>query len=119
MILYTTLASIAAVALGLALNVARAQVRGLSRELRKKTTLVTQHEIKLMSFRSESLGAIDKAKTWEGRADDLGRRLLVAENDLAGALQKLFALQTKEVERRENARVRKAQERARKKEAGI
>jgi hypothetical protein len=118
MILYTTLASIAAVALGLALNVARAQVRGLSRELRKKTTLVTQHEIKLMSFRSESLGAIDKAKTWEGRADDLGRRLLVAENDLAASLQKLFAMQTKETERRENARVRKAQERARKKEAG-
>jgi len=116
MILYTTLASIAAVALGLATNVSRAQVRGLSRELRKKTTLVTQHEIKLMSSRSELLGALDKAKTWEGRGEELQRRCLIAENDLASALQKLFALQAKETERRENARLRKAKERAKKRE---
>ena len=116
MILYTTLATIAAVALALALNASRAQVRGLSRELRKKTTLVTQHEIKLMSSRSELLGSLDKAKTWEGRGDELTRRCLVAENDLAAALQKLFALEAKQVERRENARLRKAKERAKKKE---
>ena len=115
MILYTTLATLLAVALGLALNVSRKNVRGLSRELRKKTTLVTQHEIKLMSMRSELLGANDKAKTWEGRGEDLQRRVLVAENDLAGALQKLFALEGKELERRENARVRKANQRAREK----
>jgi len=117
MILYTTLATIAAVALGLATNVSRAQVRGLSRELRKKTTLVTQHEIKLMSSRSELLGALDKAKTWEGRGEELQRRCLIAENDLAAALQRLFALETKQVERRENARLRKAKERAKKREA--
>jgi len=116
MILYTTLATLLAVALGLAYNVARAHVRGLSRELRKKTTLVTQHEIKLMSSRSELLGALDKAKTWEGRGEDLTRRCLVAENDLAEALQRLFALQAKETERRENARLRKAKERAKKRE---
>jgi hypothetical protein len=118
MILYTTLATLLAVALGLAYNVARAQVRGLSRELRKKTTLVTQHEIKLMSSRSELLGALDKAKTWENRGEELQRRCLVAENDLAQALQRLFALETKQVERRENARLRKAKERAKKREAG-
>ena len=39
MILYTTLATLLAVALGLAYNVARAQVRGLSRELKKKSSL--------------------------------------------------------------------------------
>lgn len=113
MILYTTLASIAAVALGLALNVSRKTVRGLSRELRKKTTLVVQHEIKMLTLRAEALGEKDKAKTWETRGDELTRRCLIAENDLAGALQKLFALEGKELERRENARVRKANQRAR------
>ena len=117
MILYTTLASIAAVALGLALNVSRKTVRGLERELRKKTTLVTQYEIKLMSMRSELLGANDKAKTWEGRGEDLTRRVLVAENDLAGALQKLFVLEGKAAVRREQARVRKANQRARERAA--
>jgi hypothetical protein len=119
MILYTTLASIAAVALGLALNVARAQVRGLSRELKKKTHLVFKYETQLLDYRAEVAGANDKAKTWENRGDDLTRRCLVAENDLAEALQRLFALQAKETERRENARLRKAKERAKKKEAGI
>jgi hypothetical protein len=116
MILYTTLATIAAVALALALNASRAQVRGLSRELRKKSNLITDYEIKLMSSRSELLGSLDKAKTWEGRGEELQRRCLVAENDLAAALQKLFALQAKQTERRENARLRKAKERAKKKE---
>ena len=115
MILYTTLATIAAVALALALNASRAQVRGLSRELRKKSNLITDYEIKLMSSRSELLGSLDKAKTWEGRGEELQRRCLVAENDLAAALQKLFALEARQVERREQARLRKAKERAKKK----
>jgi hypothetical protein len=118
MILYTTLATIAAVALALALNASRAQVRGLSRELRKKSNLITDYEIKLMSSRSELLGSLDKAKTWEGRGDELTRRCLIAENDLAGALQRLFALEGREALRRENARLRKAKERAKKKEVG-
>ena len=115
MILYTTLATISAVALGLALNVARKTVRGLERELRKKANLQVQQEIKLMSSRSELLGALDKAKTWETRGEDLGKRLLVAENDLAAALQKLFVLEEREAVRREQARVRKANQRAREK----
>lgn len=115
MILYTTLATIAAVALALALNASRAQVRGLSRELRKKSNLITDYEIKLMSSRSELLGSLDKAKTWENRGDELTRRCLVAENDLASALQKLFALEGREAVRREQARLRKAKERAKKK----
>jgi hypothetical protein len=118
MILYTTLASFLAVALGMALNVARAQVRGLSRELKKKSSLVFKYETQLLDYRAEIAGANDKAKTWEGRGDELTRRCLVAENDLASALQRLFALEAKETERRENARLRKAKERARKKEAG-
>ena len=94
--IYTTLASITAVALGLALNVSRKTVRGLERELRKKANLQVQHEIKLMSSRSELLGALDKAKTWEGRGEELQRRCLVAENDLAAALLKLFVLEERE-----------------------
>ena len=115
MILYTTLATISAVALGLALNVARKQVRGLTRELKKKTSLVFKYETQLLDYRAEVAGANDKAKTWEGRGEDLGKRLLVAENDLAGALQKLFVLEEREAVRRENARVRKANQRAREK----
>jgi hypothetical protein len=118
MILYTTLATIAAVALGLALNASRAQVRGLSRELKKKCNLVYKYETQLLDYRAEVMGAIDKAKTWEGRGEELQRRCLVAENDLAGALQRLFALEGKEAVRRENARLRKAKERAKKREAG-
>ena len=115
MILYTTLATISAVALGLALNVSRKTVRGLERELKKKTSLVFKYETQLLDYRAEVAGANDKAKTWEGRGEDLQRRCLVAENDLAAALQKLFALEGKELERRENARVRKANQRAREK----
>jgi hypothetical protein len=115
MILYTTLATLLAVALGLAYNVARAQVRGLSRELKKKTHLVFKYETQLLDYRAEVAGANDKAKTWENRGEELQRRCLIAENDLAAALQKLFALETKQVERRENARLRKAKERAKKK----
>ena len=113
--IYTTLATLSAVALGLALNVSRKTVRGLERELRKKSNLQVQQEIKLMSSRSELLGALDKAKTWEGRGEELQRRCLVAENDLAGALQKLFVLEEREAVKREQARVRKANQRAREK----
>ena len=117
MILYTTLATLLAVALGLALNVSRKTVRGLERELRKKSNLQVQQEIKLMSMRSELLGANDKAKTWEGRGEELTRRVLIAENDLAAALQKLFILEGKAAVRREQARVRKANQRARERAA--
>jgi len=112
MILYTTLATLLAVALGLAYNVARAQVRGLSRELKKKSSLVFKYETQLLTLRSEVAGEKDKAKTWEGRGDELTRRCLIAENDLAETLQRLFALEAKQVERRENARLRKAKSRA-------
>lgn len=115
MILYTTLATISAVALGLALNVARKQVRGLTKELKKKTSLVFKYETQLLDYRAEVAGANDKAKTWEGRGEELGKRLMVAENDLAGALQKLFALEEKATVKREQARIRKANQRAREK----
>ena len=115
MIIYTTLATLLAVALGLALNVSRKTVRGLERELRKKTTLIFKYETNLLTLRSEVAGANDKAKTWEGRGEELQRRCLVAENDLAGALQKLFALEGKAAVKREQARVRKANQRAREK----
>jgi hypothetical protein len=115
MILYTTLATLLAVALGLALNASRAQVRGLSRELKKKSSLVFKYETQLLDYRAEVAGANDKAKTWENRGEELQRRCLVAENDLAAALQKLFALEGREAVRRENARLRKAKERAKKK----
>ena len=115
MILYTTLATLSAVALGLALNVARKQVRGLTRELKKKTSLVFKYETQLLDYRAELAGANDKAKTWEDRGTYAVKRYLVAENDLAGALQKLFVLEEREAVRREQARVRKANQRAREK----
>lgn len=115
MILYTTLATLSAVALGLALNVARKQVRGLERELKKKTSLVFKYETQLLDYRAEVAGALDKAKTWEDRGTYAVKRYLVAENDLAAALQKLFVLEEREAVRRENARVRKANQRAREK----
>lgn len=113
--IYTTLATISAVALGLALNVSRKTVRGLERELKKKTSLVFKYETQLLDYRAEVAGANDKAKTWEGRGEDLQRRCLVAENDLAAALQKLFVLEGKAAVKREQARVRKANQRAREK----
>jgi len=115
MILYTTLATLLAVALGLALNVSRKTVRGLERELKKKTSLVFKYETQLLDYRAEFAGANDKAKTWEGRGEELTRRVLIAENDLAAALQKLFVLEGKAAVRREQARVRKANQRAREK----
>lgn len=115
MILYTTLATFAAVALGMALNASRAQVRGLSRELKKKTSLVFRHETQLLNYRAEVAGANDKAKTWESRGEELSRRLLVAENDLAAALQKLLALEAKAANRRELNRLSKQRQRARRK----
>jgi hypothetical protein len=87
----------------------------LSRELKKKSSLVFKYETQLLDYRAEVAGANDKAKTWEGRGEELQRRCLVAENDLAAALQKLFALEARQVERREQARLRKAKERAKKK----
>ena len=115
--IYTTLATLSAVALGLALNVSRKNVRGLSRELKKKTSLVFKYETQLLDYRAEVAGANDKAKTWEGRGDELTRRVLVAENDLAAALQKLFVLEGKAAVKREQARVRKANQRARERAA--
>jgi hypothetical protein len=44
--------------------------------------------------------------------------LLIAENDLAAALQKLFALEAKQSHARELARIRKARHRAKKKGMG-
>ena len=115
MILYTTLATFAAVALGMALNASRAQVRGLSRELKKKTSLVFRHETQLLNYRAEVAGANDKAKTWENRGEELSKRLLVAENDLAAALQKLLTLEAKAANRRELNRLSKQRQRARRK----
>ena len=115
MILYTTLATFAAVALGMALNVARAQVRALSRELKKKTSLIYRHETQLLNYRAEVAGANDKAKTWENRGEELSKRLLVAENDLAAALQKLLTLEAKAANRRELNRLSKQRQRARRK----
>ena len=62
----------------------------------------------MLDLQAEARAEKDKAKTWEDRGQDCAKRLLIAENDLAAALQKLFALEAKESIRREQARVRKA-----------
>ena len=100
------------IVLALAINASRAQVRGLAKELNKKTIQFAKQATRLLDLQAEARAEKDKAKMWEARGEDLGKRCLVAENDLAAALQKLFALEARESIRREQARVRKARHRA-------
>ena len=100
------------IVLALAINASRAQVRGLAKELNKKTIQFAKQATRLLDLQAEARAEKDKAKMWEARGEDLGKRCLVAENDLAAALQKLFALEARESVRREQARVRKARHRA-------
>jgi hypothetical protein len=90
-------------------------VRGLAKELNRKTIQFAKQATRLLDLEAENRGEKDKAKTWEDRGQDCAKRLLVAENDLAAALQKLFALEAKQSHAREQARVRKARHRAKKK----
>jgi hypothetical protein len=106
------------IVLGLAINASRAQVRGLAKELNRKTIQFAKQATRLLDLEAENRGEKDKAKTWEDRGQECAKRLLIAENDLAAALQKLFALEAKESIRREQARVRKARHRAKKKGMG-
>lgn len=101
------------IVLGLAVNALRAQVRGLAKELNKKTIQQAKQATRLMDLEAQNRGERDKARTWEERGVEASKRCLIAENDLAAALQKLFALEAKESVRREQARVRKARHRAR------
>ena len=105
------------IVLGLAVNASRAQVRGLAKELKRKTTVSEKQQVQIWDLTAETKAEKDKAKTWEERGTYAVKRYLVAENDLAAALQKLFALEAKESIRREQARVRKARHRAKVKEA--
>lgn len=70
MILYT-IATLSIVVLALALNVSYKQVRGLSRELRKKTSLIWKYETDILTLRSEVAGEKDKAKTWENQYNQI------------------------------------------------
>ena len=105
------------IVLALAINASRAQVRGLAKELNKKTIQFAKQATRVLDLQAEARAEKDKAKMWEARGEDLGKRCLIAENDLAAALQKLFALEARESARREQARVRKARHRAKVKEA--
>lgn len=105
------------IVLGLAVNASRAQVRGLAKELKRKTTLAEKQQVQIWDLTAETKAEKDKAKTWEERGVEASKRLLIAENDLAAALQKLFALEAKQSHSRELARVRKARHRAKVKEA--
>ena len=106
------------IVLGLYIKASRAEVRELGRELTRKTTQQAKQATRLLDLESEAKAEKDKAKTWEDRGQDCAKRLLIAENDLAAALQKLFALEAKESIRREQARIRKARHRAKKKGMG-
>jgi hypothetical protein len=101
------------IVLALAINASRAQVRGLAKELKRKTTIAEKQQVQIWDLTAETKAEKDKAKTWEDRGGDCAKRLLIAENDLAAALQKLFALEAKQSHSRELARVRKARHRAR------
>jgi hypothetical protein len=103
------------IVLALAINASRDQVRGLAKELNKKTIQFAKQATRLLDLEAQNRGERDKAQTWEERGVEASKRLLIAENDLAAALQKLFALEARESVRREQARVRKARHRAKKK----
>jgi hypothetical protein len=100
------------IVLALAINASRAQVRGLAKELNKKTIQHAKQATRVLDLEAETKAEKDKAKTWEDRGTYAVKRYLVAENDLAAALQKLFVIEEREAVRRENARVRKARHRA-------
>ena len=101
------------IVLGLAVNASRAQVRGLAKELNKKTIQHAKQTTRELDLEAQNRGERDKARTWEERGVEASKRCLIAENDLAAALQKLFALEAKQSHSRELARVRKARQRAR------
>jgi hypothetical protein len=100
-------ATTSAVALGLALNASRAQVKGLGRELNKAQFKLRKMEEELFFKRSESAAEKDKAKIWENRAD-------VAERDLQQALSQLFLCTERQAKTREQDRLRKQKYRAKK-----
>jgi len=110
MILYTTLATIAAVALALATNVSRAQVRGLARELNKKMVQCAKQSTRLLDLEAVVRSEKDKANTWEQRG-------LIAERDLRASLDQLFIYAEKAAKLRERNRINKQKSRAKKKEA--
>jgi hypothetical protein len=56
------------IVLGLAINASRAQVRGLAKELNRKTIQFAKQATRLLDLEAENRGEKDKAKTWEGRA---------------------------------------------------
>ena len=115
--IFTAATAGSTIVLGLAVNALRAQVRGLAKELKKKTILSEKQQMQIWDLTAETKAEKDKARTWEARGGESVKRCLIAENDLAAALQKLFALEAKESVRREQARVRKARHRAKLKEA--
>jgi hypothetical protein len=103
------------IVLGLAINASRAQVRGLAKELNRKTLQYAKQSTRVLDLQAEARAEKDKAKTWEERGTYAVQRYLIAENDLAAALQKLFALEAKQSHVRELARLRKARHRAKRK----
>jgi len=102
------IATTSAVALGLALNASRAQVKGLAKELNRTQFRNGKTEQMLLDAKAEARAEKDKAKTWEGRG-------LVAERDLRAALDQLFVLTEANAKRREAGRIRKANWRAKRK----
>ena len=116
MILYTTLAIISAVALGWAAK-NRVELRKIKRELRRKTICADKLNDELLNAQALLKSQIDKANTHENRAEDFSQRLLVAERDLAEALQRVFVLDARLSAIKEYNRVRKAKQRAKAKQS--
>ena len=99
------------IVLGLDINASRAQVRGLAKELNRKTLQYAKQSTRLLDLQAEARAEKDKAKTWEGRAT-------IAEQDLKAALDQLFKLTEADMRRKEMTRIRKARHRAKKKGMG-
>lgn len=110
MILFSTIATLVAVTLGLLLNASRAQVRGLARELNKKMVQCAKQSTRLLDLQAEVRSEKDKANTWEQRG-------LIAERDLRASLDQLFIYTEKAAKLRERNRINKQKSRAKKKEA--
>lgn len=117
MILYTTLATIAAVALALALKASRAQVRGIERALRQKSTLVIKYETDILTLKAEVNAEKDKAKTWESRGINGAQILANTQAQLLSAEDRLKIFEEKASKLREQNRIKKQKQRERERSA--
>lgn len=102
--IFLTISCITAFVLWLLYNASRAQVRGLEKSVFKQNKAIFDNESKLMAQKSQIAGLIDKLNTFSNLYQDVQRKY---EDSLI-----------RDAAMREKRRIIKANQRAKKKEAG-